>query len=1369
MTKATRVLSLQELIDQEDPLAGMTKGDAIKYATKMGASDSLRGLSQMGSSLFGFDGATEELKRSDQKLQRILDHEEWGGAAMGAFLTSAIIADPIGYIPIIGWGKKAKTVKDLAKYGAMAGGTHAGMSYVSEDQPGLLGEKQSRLENIVLGTGFGSTLGIIGGKGANVIATKLGKEKPFPTKVIETPKDDVIADDFVGPLNIDQRNRKDIHDRIKYQESEDFIGPRKILSDEEKLQQSMMEEFGSKTKLSAGLQKFYEDKVGRRARDFVFNNWGSTLSGTAGGVIGYNAFDDPDATYKEKFGAAFVGMALGFGGAKGLGRIKFQDEAVSDHLSRLLVDDYGLNPEYIKLRGDIAVNKNAIGQEFFEITNEIATKLNKEERSFLYGFMTGDLASISKGATLSAKARKTVTKYANEMVDLGLLNKKVFKANEEIYLKRTYTKHLNKKTVGRGEVKTVRKKSFMADELKGRGIQETNVSQQKWEDVYKVENKTLDPKARWKIIEGNEGGSGKLTIRRDFTKAERVEMGEIEDAAYALAETGRLMAHDISMAKFFRELSTDPKFSKSAKEWKEIGEPQNWVKVSSSKIYKTNQKAFGELAGRYVPKEIMQDLQRTVTIEPDNVMLQEIATKLDGAMRVWKKSKTAWNPAVHMNNVMSNMILLDFADAPHTSLPRALKELRNKDGDLYKTASKYGVFDVDIVSRELREMGGEIEKNLLKFTDGKNPTESLNYADGMYKGAVKKGWANTVGKMEDVYQVEDQVFRMAVFMDRLSKGKGIREAAMDSKRWFIDYDINAPAINLAKKTVTPFISYTYRVVPLLAETVTMKPWKVAKWAAFGYAMNYIGNQAIGSEESERASMRDSQSNKLWGVPFMPPTMMKLPFKSETNESQYLDVTRWVPGGDVFESKEIGRGLPGVPAAIQPGGLYVDLAKILLAQQDPFTGKDIEGYGEDENTKAIFKAIIKSFTPNNPLVPSSYSQDKIIQALRKKGYFGLEDESIGDSPYSAPPSVIEALTSAIGIKLRPQDTDRNLSLRAIEYNKLLESMKQTLKKAGRDLSYGRISEEEYDEIRTRQEEKIIEAANEYQAMYERVLDAERREEEERLKKVTGGLIEGEGEVPYAKEKPEERINPFTGEPYTALYYNGGAVRKQYNDGGSEGKKVLEIPFMDVNDQTAYDPNNRYTYTQEQMPRGVRNYNYMNLAIGAVDEGVFKGYDNVARYSGVIGTDSRGTGSPTGQNEAYPIFKDKHTGLRAGIHNLLKKYDGQSMEEMFSKYSATDRDTYAQSIESLTGLNKHDKLNLRENPQLAVEVIRGIIKLENGLTKRNNTLQHLPSDEEILKAYQDSKVKREDSRYSKKAWEKSKEKIAQGVINKILKIK
>jgi len=40
--------------------------------------------------------------------------------------------------------------------------------------------------------------------------------------------------------------------------------------------------------------------------------------------------------------------------------------------------------------------------------------------------------------------------------------------------------------------------------------------------------------------------------------------------------------------------------------------------------------------------------------------------------------------------------------------------------------------------------------------------------------------------------------------------------------------------------------------------------------------------------------------------------------------------------------------------------------------------------------------------------------------------------------------------------------------------------------------------------------------------------------ERNKKTTGGLIEGTIDVPYTKEEPEERINPFTGEPYTAIY-------------------------------------------------------------------------------------------------------------------------------------------------------------------------------------------------------------------------------------------
>ena len=58
-----------------------------------------------------------------------------------------------------------------------------------------------------------------------------------------------------------------------------------------------------------------------------------------------------------------------------------------------------------------------------------------------------------------------------------------------------------------------------------------------------------------------------------------------------------------------------------------------------------------------------------------------------------------------------------------------------------------------------------------------------------------------------------------------------------------------------------------------------------------------------------------------------------------------------------------------------------------------------------------------------------------------------------------------------------------------------------------------------------------------------------DEYEREQKVVGGLIEGQ-KVPYAKEYPEERINPYTGKPYTDLYYNT-TQRKPVNKGGRIG--------------------------------------------------------------------------------------------------------------------------------------------------------------------------------------------------------------------------
>ena len=90
------------------------------------------------------------------------------------------------------------------------------------------------------------------------------------------------------------------------------------------------------------------------------------------------------------------------------------------------------------------------------------------------------------------------------------------------------------------------------------------------------------------------------------------------------------------------------------------------------------------------------------------------------------------------------------------------------------------------------------------------------------KGIANKVYDNTLGRMEKAYQFEDQVFRMAVFMDRINKGFDVTKASREAKRWFVDYDINAPVIQALKKTALPFVSYTYRVIPLLAEAAAMR-------------------------------------------------------------------------------------------------------------------------------------------------------------------------------------------------------------------------------------------------------------------------------------------------------------------------------------------------------------------------------------------------------------------------------------------------------------------------------------------------------------------------------------------------------------------
>jgi hypothetical protein len=94
-----------------------------------------------------------------------------------------------------------------------------------------------------------------------------------------------------------------------------------------------------------------------------------------------------------------------------------------------------------------------------------------------------------------------------------------------------------------------------------------------------------------------------------------------------------------------------------------------------------------------------------------------------------------------------------------------------------------------------------------------------------------------------------------------------------------------------------------------------------KYATIGYGLNKMGDLiGGGNEEAERGVMPERKQGRFMGMGFLPHRNIKVPFPkfgkdSETKPPMYMDLTRFVPGGDIMDLGS--PGIPGLPAPLQP--------------------------------------------------------------------------------------------------------------------------------------------------------------------------------------------------------------------------------------------------------------------------------------------------------------------------------------------------------------------------------------------------------------------------------------------------------------------
>lgn len=485
--------------------------------------------------------------------------------------------------------------------------------------------------------------------------------------------------------------------------------------------------------------------------------------------------------------------------------------------------------------------------------------------------------------------------------------------------------------------------------------------------------------------------------RKDLPPEIREALGEIKKAPYPVAKRLLQEGVDIAKLKFFERTLESNLASSHAK--------QGWVKLPDNK-------RLGALSGKYVPSEIQYDITELAKAEMRPKWLEIV----DNANQIWKGTKTILDPGVVTTNMVSNIILSDFAGLP----PQRLDVWAGAFFDVLKQKGAYlgmkdqGKFRNTFVNKELQGLLPEIEKfQKLKPSDVKSMTDVASLA----AHAVKKGWI----KAGDLYNFLEEWSKTAVYKYHTeSKGWKPKEAADHAEKWLFNYGDVPPIINWMRKIPfgPPFITFAYKSIPRFVESGIRMPFT---WLKYIIALNIAGGGAM---MLKKLGMTEEEFEKI--KPKSAGNWLIYTGRAKDGTHDFIDLSRYFPFGrqvnprKPFSLSTIGKGIGSsfVPAS---GGWGVAKALHVFGAlmfgstyRDSYFDKIIFDNSEKmNNDKRLFKALDYLWSDWTPSWIPSLSGDnpKAADYLRK----ALSDEQTMSKGVPQKYTLGEALIRFFGTK------------------------------------------------------------------------------------------------------------------------------------------------------------------------------------------------------------------------------------------------------------------------------------------------------------------------------------------------------------------
>ncbi len=700
----------------------------------------------------------------------------------------------------------------------------------------------------------------------------------------------------------------------------------------------------------------------------------------------------------------------------------------NSHFVRSFFPDEGLSPEVAELRRAELEDRTAVLREAERMGREISQNFTREEQRLMADIIekTGgaDLEKVGQDVVDQAEeVRRLHNQMRNMLKEAGYPKEALDKLGDN-YLHRIYSRTQRKRTGAkkrveperlasawrhifgdyihpRGKVVTLKSNDPSFKDLntatrgqikKGDKVYDVGIGDQRYY-VHESQKGLLsqlknDINHTWEVDYADTATrNSKISLRRDWTKLEREELGEVREVVPRMMEYAKMASRDLALANLFKRLNQtshviDP--SKLSEEDVLAYQNSGWELLSNSEAVKgTGVKKFGSVAGKLVSPDAAQAVKSATDFRSSKLFNHPAGRAWRKLTTMWKLGKTAFNPGTHGRNFVGNMHLCLMDDKnPLKVIRDGISHIRN-DTELFREAIDNGMLDSQFLRSELHL--DEYMDEMMKATGDTDTELADSLMERFFKGASKAAKKGVRGPMR-AYELGDEIFKMGYIADEVAKGRSVKEGLNLAQESFFDYrDIPRGVRAIRDWGIMPFVSYQYKIIPKIAKVAADKPHRLLGILGAYEALNEIGfQQSYGSkaeeqEKFQRRMMPDWMKGHFYGAG--PESTIKLPTGDDA-PVEYIDMMQSVPGADLMTPEGV--------LGSYPFGFHPVMSTIygLATERTPMFDKSFQVKFEDVRTTQQAKQAIgsrakflaRTWLPNVPFYPGSWSTKSIGNAI-----------------------------------------------------------------------------------------------------------------------------------------------------------------------------------------------------------------------------------------------------------------------------------------------------------------------------------------------------------------------------------------------------